>query len=214
MEFTNIFDNEVYFFDFDGVIIDSVNIKGDCFGKIYRRYGKQIVKKVIAFHLQQGGMNRKEKFKYYHEKILGKKISENELEQLSKRFSKMVFDKMLKAKMIDGALDFLNLLKKKKKIGFIVSAAPQHEIREIVNKKELDRLFLEVLGYPKSKEDILIYLIKKYGIDVKKAAYFGDAASDFEAAKKTGIKFIGINYFDSPECYRDFRELLNANKNS
>ena len=208
MKFTNIFDNEVYFFDVDGVIIDSIDIKGDCFGEIYRAYGKQIVKKVIKYHFLHGGMNRKDKFKYYHENFLDKRVSEKELEELSNRFSKMLFDKILKANFIEGSLDFLKLLKKKNKKCFVVSAVPQDEIREIVNKKKLTRFFLEVVGYPKSKKEILKYLIKKYGINVKKAVYFGDAANDFEASKKNGIKFIGINYFDRSKGYRDFRELL------
>ena len=207
-EKSNIFDNEVFFFDFDGVIIDSMAIKGKAFGELYKAYGKQTVKKVITHHFLHGGMNRKDKIRYYHENFLGKKISEKEVEKISRRFSRIIFNKILKANFIGGALEFLKLLKKKNKKCFVVSAVPQDEIREIVNKKKLTRFFLGVLGHPKSKEEILKYFIKKYGIDKKNAIYFGDAANDFEASKKNGIKFIGINYFDSQRCYRDFRELL------
>ena len=35
-------------FDFDGVLVDSVNIKGLAFAKIYQSYGDDIVKKVVV----------------------------------------------------------------------------------------------------------------------------------------------------------------------
>ena len=50
------------FFDFDGVIADSVNVKTEAFEKIYLPYGKEIAEKVINHHRENGGMSRFEKF--------------------------------------------------------------------------------------------------------------------------------------------------------
>ena len=55
-------------FDFDGTIVDSVNIKTNAFAKIYEPFGKNIVKKVIKHHNENGGLSRFEKFKHYHKK--------------------------------------------------------------------------------------------------------------------------------------------------
>ena len=52
-------------FDYDGTIADSVNIKTEAFAELYRNYGKDIESKVVKYHLNNGGVSRFEKFKYY-----------------------------------------------------------------------------------------------------------------------------------------------------
>ena len=44
--------------DFDGVIVDSVGIKGEAFAEIYRRFGEDIAQKVFAHHISNGGMSQ------------------------------------------------------------------------------------------------------------------------------------------------------------
>ena len=51
-------------FDFDGVIVDSVDVKGLAFAEIYSKYGGGIAEKVLSHHRSNGGMSRKVKFKY------------------------------------------------------------------------------------------------------------------------------------------------------
>ena len=53
-------------FDFDGVVLDSVEIKTNAFAEIYSEYGSEIVSKVVEYHKRNGGLSRFEKFKYYH----------------------------------------------------------------------------------------------------------------------------------------------------
>ena len=59
-------------FDFDGVILNSVHVKTDAFAKMYEKYGETIVKRVLTHHLDNVGMSRYEKIKYYHENFLKK----------------------------------------------------------------------------------------------------------------------------------------------
>ena len=67
------------FFDFDGVIADSVDIKTKAFAKLFKRYGDEIVKKVVEYHLSHGGVSRYDKFRYYYQNFLGKKITDDEI---------------------------------------------------------------------------------------------------------------------------------------
>ena len=61
---------EVFFFDFDGVIVDSLDIKSQAFGELFKDYGEDVVKKVMDYHLNEGwAMSRYEKFKYYYKNI-------------------------------------------------------------------------------------------------------------------------------------------------
>ena len=79
-------------FDFDGVILDSVNVKTKAFELLYEEYGPEIQKKVVKYHLDNGGISRFEKFKFYHKNFLNKEISENELLLLGSKFSSLVFE--------------------------------------------------------------------------------------------------------------------------
>ena len=57
------------FFDFDGVIAESVSAKTDAFEEMYLPYGKDIAAKVVEYHKLHGGVSRYEKFKYFHKEL-------------------------------------------------------------------------------------------------------------------------------------------------
>ena len=59
------------FWDFDGVIAESVNVKTEAFYNLYLPYGIEIAEKVRRHHLDNGGMSRFEKFRYYQTRLLG-----------------------------------------------------------------------------------------------------------------------------------------------
>ena len=94
-------------FDFDGVICDSVDIKTNAFSEIYSKFGKEIQEKVLEYHLSNMGINRYEKFKFIHKEFFNKILNEDEIQRLSKKFSNIVFNKILSCKYIKGAEDFI-----------------------------------------------------------------------------------------------------------
>ena len=59
-------------FDFDGVILDSVDVKTKAFKQMYSIYGDDVMRKVVDYHLLNGGISRYEKFKYFHENFLNR----------------------------------------------------------------------------------------------------------------------------------------------
>ena len=61
----DIVKSDTYFFDFDGVIVDSIAIKEKAFVSLFENYGSEIQKKVAAHHLNNGGITRLDKIKYY-----------------------------------------------------------------------------------------------------------------------------------------------------
>ena len=52
------------FFDFDGVIAESVSAKTDAFKELYLPYGGKIANEVVQYHIKHGGVSRFEKFRY------------------------------------------------------------------------------------------------------------------------------------------------------
>ena len=51
------------FFDFDGVILESVSIKGDVFQKLFADYPEHLAE-ILNYHLENGGVSRYDKFEY------------------------------------------------------------------------------------------------------------------------------------------------------
>ena len=45
-------------FDFDGVLVESVDVKTRAFCDMYSKYGEEIVEKVKEYHLSHGGISR------------------------------------------------------------------------------------------------------------------------------------------------------------
>jgi beta-phosphoglucomutase-like phosphatase (HAD superfamily) len=81
-----------FFFDFDGVILDSVNVKSEAFATLFREFGADIEEKVVAYHLRYGGVSRVEKFRYYYRELLMQPLDDAELKRLCARFSELVVE--------------------------------------------------------------------------------------------------------------------------
>lgn len=182
---------EAFFFDFDGVLADSVEVKTKAFSKLFEKYGPDIQAKVVAHHRSHGGMTRSDKFCYYYKELLDKPLSESDLHDLCERFARLVVDDVVNSPEIPGATEFL---KKNNSFTscFVVSATPESEIREIVRRRGLNSYFIEVLGAPVTKSCHLKTLLRKYMLPPNKCLFFGDAKSDYCAAKACGVNFIGI----------------------
>jgi beta-phosphoglucomutase-like phosphatase (HAD superfamily) len=54
-------------FDFDGVLVESTDIKTRAFGTLYENYGQEVVDQVIAHHKINTGISRFKKFQYFQE---------------------------------------------------------------------------------------------------------------------------------------------------
>ena len=78
------------FFDFDGVIAESVSAKTEAFEEMYLPYGKDIAAKVVDYHKLHGGVSRYEKFKYFHKEFLNEVINQEKVNELAIQFSNLV----------------------------------------------------------------------------------------------------------------------------
>ena len=184
-------DFQALFFDFDGVLADSVEVKTKAFAKLFEPYGPDVVSKVVDHHRKNGGMTRVEKFYHYYQGFLGKPLHEDDLKRLCDDFSRLVVDEVVAAPEIPGAGEFLRKWYKILSC-FIVSATPDEEIRLIVTRRGLKNYFREVLGSSRSKQENVEFLLKKYDLNPGKCIFFGDAESDYKAATACDVNFIGI----------------------
>jgi len=193
-------DIQAIFFDFDGVILESVDVKGWAFGELFKSY-PEYVEEITAFHYANGGMSRFVKFRYIYKNILKIPLSKDKFNSLCKNFSNLVYHRVVSCEFVPGAYEFLS--KHNKQISFfIVSGTPQGEIEKIVRARDLAKFFLGVYGSPTSKNAWTKMLIKKFKLDIKKVIFVGDAMSDYNAAKSNGIYFIARINHSSPDIFK------------
>ncbi len=195
---------DAIFFDFDGVIVDSVHIKTQVFYDMYLPYGEDIAQKAKQHHIENGGVSRFEKFKIYHKEFLGKELDENGVKQLADEFSSRVKDAVIAAKIVPGIIEVLEESSKTMDL-FIITGTPTEEILEIVERRGWTKYFKEILGSPTNKDTWSKYLLEKYNYGPKKVLFVGDATTDHEAAK--------LNNFDFALRSHDENEPLFKNEN-
>lgn len=182
---------EAIIFDFDGVVLDSVNIKTQAFADLYKPYGDDVVKKVVDYHVQHGGVSRFEKFRYYHENYLQKELSEEGLQDLCNQFNELVFKKVSAAEYISGAQEFLQAVSSKVNC-YVCTGTPQQEIEQILKARDLAQYFKKVYGSPSKKKNIVAEILKNGSYEPANTLYFGDATTDYDAAIANDVPFIGI----------------------
>ncbi|MBI5448118.1 MAG: HAD family hydrolase [Gammaproteobacteria bacterium] len=183
-------------FDFDGTLIDSAPIKTEAFGKLYESYGEKIVHEVIAWHKQHEGISRFVKFRYWHENLLNKPYTEEVGLALSRNFSRLVMDEIVKAPYVAGAGYFLEKYYQKLPL-FIASGTPIIELNEIIDRRNMQPYFKGVYGSPTSKENILKKILIDNKWSPKRILMVGDAISDWEGAVAVGADFFGIQVNES-----------------
>jgi phosphoglycolate phosphatase-like HAD superfamily hydrolase len=177
-------------FDFDGVIAESVDVKTRAFAELYEEFGPEIVEKVIAYHLANGGVSRFDKIRHYHENYLGRTIGEEELKLWCDRFSGLVLEGVVSAPYVPGALETLEACKKKYSC-FIVTGTPEDEMEIILDRRGLGDYFKGVHGSPRKKKEIVHTILENHDFRPKEVVYIGDAMTDYEAAKAANVGFIG-----------------------
>jgi len=175
-------------FDFDGVLVESADIKTEAFAELFADYPDH-VQEIVEYHRWNMGISRFVKFRYFYKEILKKELLQEEEAVLGERFSKVVLDKVLAAPFVAGAIDFLKKNFQKRML-FITSGTPQAELDGIVRARDLEKYFREIHGSPRKKAEIVNGILSAHDLKAEEAVFVGDAESDLKAAEETGVHFI------------------------
>ena len=191
-------------FDFDGVIAESVQVKTDAFASLYEKYGDNIVTKVIEHHEANGGMSRFEKIKLYHGFYLNKAITNEEIEDLANQFSKLVVRKVIDSPYVPGVFKYIQKCYEKYNL-FISTGTPTNEIKQILMGRGIVEYFIEIYGSPEKKSVHLSKIMFKYNYYPNELIFYGDAATDIDAAEKANIPFVLIKNSFNEELVNSFK---------
>jgi len=178
-------------FDCDGVILESVDVKTRAFGKIVEKYGPESVARMTEYHLAHGGVSRSRKFEWFYDEVLGRKITEQEIQSLSKKFSQLAFKGVMRSPMVPGIMETLEFVHGRLPM-YVASGTPNDELLQVMDARNLTRFFNGVYGTPPEKSELLRRIIEQEGIAPNDTLMVGDSSTDLDAAQSCGSQFFGI----------------------
>ena len=209
----NIFETKIMVFDFDGVIIDSAEVKIDEYRNLFSQFTKNetILNEIINIYKNSAGIPRETTLKKVFKVVLNKTISKQEIENLSLDFSKLIFYRLEAIEPLKGLLEYLAIHKEINK--HIISGAPNSDVSYLAKKLNLSKYFKSIKGGPLNKKNEITHIRKLAKVKAQNIVYFGDQKNDCIAAKSAGVGFIGINAgsnLDTMKCkkFSDFEKLI------
>lgn len=184
---------KIILWDFDGVIMDSMPIRGKGFEEVLKEYPTEQVAQLMQFHEQNGGLSRYVKFRYFFEEIRKESITEEQVLALAESFSKIMFQLLLDEKLLIA--DSVNFIKENYSDYemHIVSGSDGEELRAICEGLKLAPYFKTINGSPTPKKELVAGLIDYNKYNREEIVLIGDSINDFDAAVENRISFVGYN---------------------
>lgn len=189
----------VLILDFDGVVIESNEVKTCAFEQVFARFPEH-KDEMMGFHHANVSLGRAEKFRHL-QALTHRQGDDRFLADVLGEFSSLVMAEMAKVPFVVGAVDFLATASRKLPL-YLASMTPSSELAQILEMRSLRRWFRGVYGCPPwNKVDAIRDIMGIEGITAQEALFIGDSAGDQRAALSTGVPFIARDSgltFDPP----------------
>jgi len=178
----------VVFWDFDGVIKESVSVKTDAFVRLFSAHGPETTQRVRAHHERHGGLSRFEKIPIYLAWV-GEEAGADKVSALCDEFSRLVMQAVIDSAWVPGVREYL-LANGSSQRFVLVTATPQDEIETILRVLDLRECFVEVHGAPTAKRTAVAEALHRLHCAPGDAIGVGDSGTDLDAAVANGVPFL------------------------
>lgn len=179
---------KVIFWDFDGVIKDSVNIKTEAYEQLFLRYGNEVSSKVRQHHEANGGVSRYEKFPIYL-RWAGEPGDAEQVASFCDQFSHLVMQAVIDAPWVPGVLEYLQANHTRQRF-VLMTATPQDEMEDILEVLKIAGYFFAVYGAPTPKTKAIKSVLEQLACPTQEALAIGDAETDYLAARENKVPFL------------------------
>ena len=176
------------FWDFDGVIKDSVEVKTRAYFQLFEPFGEVVAEKVRDHHEAHGGMSRFEKIPIYLQ-WAGLETNLSTVSDYCEQFSQRVLKGVIDAPWVSGVERYLRNNSNQQTF-LLVSATPQDELEHILRALDLRTCFAEVYGAPIRKQDAIGKALLERGIEARDCLMIGDAQADLDASEANQVSFL------------------------
>ena len=175
------------FWDFDGVIKESVEVKTSAFEALFRSHGSDVAARVRE-HNERNGGSRFEKIPLYLG-WAGVPVTDALVADYCRQFSDLALRGVIEAAWVPGVREYLERHRDHQDF-VLLTATPQDEIEQILDELDLARYFGAVFGAPTPKSSAIATVIRMRGIDPQRAVMVGDTETDLLAARDNGVQFL------------------------
>mgnify|MGYP000906222177 CR=1 FL=1 len=192
----SIHNYDVYIFDCDGVILDSNKLKIEAMEEALSHLGFEVtlIEKCIDYFKNNFGLSRFHHVEVFLDNFLNIEpdSKDNIRDKILNKFSDKCHNLYLEAKITPGFIELITSIEGRK---YIASGSEESGLIKAFKERGLENLFLHIYGSPETKSNIISKILDNE--HSKNAIMFGDAISDFEAAKNNGIDFIAYTPYSN-----------------
>jgi phosphoglycolate phosphatase-like HAD superfamily hydrolase len=179
---------KLIFWDFDGVIKDSTEVKTEAYVQLFEPFGSLIANRVRAHHEANGGMSRFEKLPLYLQ-WSGTEPTQAAVDGQCEQFSQRVLQGVIDSPWVVGVEHYLRS-NAHNQVFVLVSATPQDELEHILQALELTSCFVEIFGAPGRKQDAIGMTLNSRKLNSLDCLMIGDAKADMDAASANLVPFL------------------------
>lgn len=184
------------FWDFDGVILDSMKVREEGFWAVLASFIASQIDELLSFHRKNGGLSRYVKFEYFLVEIMGNEKNDGKVQQWSEKFLEIMRKHLTsKDRLIPEVIEFI---KKNKELYhmYIVSGSDGDELRFLCDQLEIIEYFESIHRSPTPKIILVRKLMEEKAYNPKETCLIGDSINDFKASRSNDIQFFGYNNLD------------------
>jgi phosphoglycolate phosphatase-like HAD superfamily hydrolase len=195
--------------DFDGVVVESNDIKHCAFSEMFR--GCPQHEEIMRYHFSHNHVCRQDKFKHILGNILGQSFQDADITVMAEKFSQLTRQKIIECPFVSGAEDFIAYFSPKVSL-YVASATPMDELKIIMDARRLSGYFKGVYGAPIEKTKMFKYILAREEMAPADLLFVGDSKEDYDVAVRSGLQFIakmnGKTFEGLPvQSFRDLCEI-------
>lgn len=204
----------VIILDFDGVVIESNDVKVQVFHEIFDRFPEHAAG-MRSFLAENISAPRHGVFEHLVHERLGQRDDQHTLDELVSDFSTRTMDRLSRCELVPGAAEFLERFHSLVPL-YLASVTPAADLERTVAARGITRFFAGLYGCPPwTKPGAVRAILDREGIGPEAAVLIGDSPGDMRAARETGVGFIardsGGEFPDKPdEVYDDLFAIADA----
>lgn len=187
---------ETVFWDFDGVILDSMAVRDIGFERIFEKFPKNQVEELLSFHRKNGGWSRYVKIEHFLKNIAKVKFTQDDVLSYSNQFSMIMKQELTcTSRLITDSLEYIKAYYTKQNF-HIVSGSDHLELNFLCQHLGLADYFISIHGSPTVKTKLISDLVVMHSYNLETTGLIGDSINDRDAAEANEILFFGYNNKD------------------
>jgi phosphoglycolate phosphatase len=175
----------LFLFDFDGVLVDSLDLYSEAVIRCLDRIGTPIVKNKEEYLILFDGN--------FYESMAARGVDLAAFGQAAREILPRIdYDAM---KPFAGLIPVLEALQKEHFLA-VISSNGYRTIQAMLVRFGFDSYFREIFGsdFLFSKKEKIDHTLEKYGIPREQAFYIGDTAGDIVEARAAGVRSVAVTW--------------------